>query len=422
MFNKVNSVLENKAITLFNFFLLLQPFLDLTTSFLIHNNISTHIIFFIKILFLLFCLYYIIIIKKESIKYIIFIFIYSIIFTLVNVFTKKSGISYLEIESLVKVIYFPIILTFVLILFKDNKFNIKNLFITLIIYLLFIFIPGIFNIGYDSYLYDKVGNVGFFYSANAVGSIISMIAPLFIFYLIKNKKVIYLILFLLLYLYVLFNLGTKAPILTCLFIILYFALYILINLIKQKKYRKIIILIITLVLGIILLSYIIPLTPFYKNLIIHANNKGISKLSDLLTFEKLDEYIFSARLSFLIDSFKVFFNSTIIQKLFGIGYIINDMRFKTSEMDYFVTLIHHGIIGFIVIYYKYFKSLFIIFKKYLGLIKKNFFDIQKSGFIISIVVSIMNALLVGHVLDVPSVSIFVTVIIGIASFDCKEKE
>ena len=54
-----------------------------------------------------------------------------------------------------------------------------------------------------------------------------------IFTPLKNIGII--ILFLLLYLSVLFNLGTKAPILTCLFIIMYFALYILINLIKKNK-------------------------------------------------------------------------------------------------------------------------------------------------------------------------------------------
>ena len=156
----------------------------------------------------------------------------------------KKQIYFIEFETLIKVIYFPIILTFVLTLFKDNEFNIKYLFIPLIIYILLIFIPNIFNLGYDSYLYDKVGSVGFFFSANAVGSIISIIAPVFIFYLLKNKKMISLIVFTLIYLYVLLSLGTKAPILTCLFILVYFILYLVLKLLKQKKYKSMAIIVI----------------------------------------------------------------------------------------------------------------------------------------------------------------------------------
>lgn len=413
MIKKINLLCEKKALILFNFFLILQPFLDLLTSFLIHNNITTNGVFVLKVIFLLFALYYIIFVKKKDFKYISLIFIYSVISILVNMLIKKQ-IYFIEFETLIKVIYFPIILTFVLTLFKDNEFNIKYLFIPLIIYILLIFIPNIFNLGYDSYLYDKVGSVGFFFSANAVGSIISIIAPVFIFYLLKNKKMISLIVFTLIYLYVLLSLGTKAPILTCLFILVYFILYLVLKLLKQKKYKSMAIIVIIAILFMAALIYILPSTAFYKNLIIHANNKGISKLSDLLSFKNLDEYIFSSRLSSLIDTFKIFVNSLFIQKLFGIGYIVNNVRIKTSEMDYFVLLMHNGIIGFTIIYLKYFKSLYFIFKNYIKKIKVNFFDLEKSGLMIAIIISIVSALLVGHVLDVPSVSIFVATIIGMA--------
>ena len=50
--------------------------------------------------------------------------------------------------------------------------------------MLCVFVPNLFHIGFNSYAYSKEGSVGFFYSANAIGSLISVITPL----LIENDK------------------------------------------------------------------------------------------------------------------------------------------------------------------------------------------------------------------------------------------
>ncbi len=417
MVKKINAFLEKKTLTLFYLFLFMQPILDLFISLFNHYNISSSMVLVIRTLFLGYFLYYLLFIRKCSIKYVITLFIYVAIFILINLLSDGiSGTSY-EIKSLIKVIYFPITLLFAMELFKENNIKKKYLFMILLTYLLLIFVPDILNIGFESYLYDKVGSIGLFYSANAVGNIISMLAPIFIFYLLKNKKIISLILFLGLYFYILLMMGTKAPILTAMIIILYLIILLVIKLIKEKKYNYIFMFAIAIIIGISIMIKILPETSFYKNLIIHAKNMGVNSLNDMLNFKKLDDYIFSGRLTFLKDSFDIFINQPLVQKLFGMGYIVGGKVIKTSEMDYFVLLLHQGVLGFIILYYKYFSKMAFIFKNYINKFKTNFFDIEKSGILIALIISILNALLVGHVLDVPSVSIFVSVIIVIL---CKE--
>lgn len=172
--------------------------------------------------------------------------------------------------------------------------------------------------------------------------------------------------------------------------------------------------IIIFLVGLIIVIKILPETSFYKNLIIHAKNMGVENLSDMLNVKKLDDYIFSGRLSFLKDSLNIYINQPFIQKLFGMGYIVSGKQIKTSEMDYFVMLLHQGILGFVILYYKYFSKIVFVFKEYLKKFKTNFNNLENSGALIALIISILNALLVGHVLDVPSVSIFVSIIIVIS--------
>jgi hypothetical protein len=318
-----------------------------------------------------------------------------------------------EIKNLLNNIYLPISIIFIIEMLENNNFEMKKIYIILLIYLLLVFIPNLLGLGFNSYAYSKEGSVGFFYSANAVGSIISIIVPLFIYELIKNKNKIYLVLFLIMYLYVLLTLGTKAPILCALIILIYYILLFIVNLIKNKSYKKLILLFLILIIFSIVLSKIIVTTPFYDNLLIHLRFLKIKKLSDLFTFKNIDHFIFSSRLSFFYKSFKIYISSNILQKLFGIGYVINDKTIKLAEMDYLDMFIHQGIIGFVLIYYIYFKLIIDMFKNYFKKFKSNFLNSEKSLMIISIIISILCALLTGHVLATPAVSIYVSLIIVI---------
>lgn len=424
MINKINQFIEKNIILIFTIFLFIQPILDVITGVMLYYfDLTFTFSAIIRIIFLIFCCYYILFVGEFKLKKILYIiFMYCIFFIFGNIIFKDSNNFVIEVKYLLNNIYLSVMLLFIFKILRNNKINEINLFKILMIYLILVFVPNLFNIGFDSYAYSKTGSVGFFYSANAVGSIISILTPLLISYLIIKKKNIELVIFLMIYFYVLLTLGTKAPILCAGIIFIYYLILYIVNLFKNKKYTQIGLSIILIIISIICLIKIIPLTPFYKNLVIHLEFLKIESFTDLLTFENIDHFILSSRLSFFKDTFNIFMESSIYQKLFGIGYALNGKQLKIAEMDYLDMFIHQGIIGFIVIYSVYFVCLFRIFKSYFKKIRMNFFNIRKSSMIISILISILCALLTGHVLATPAVSVFVALLIIISYNDICERK
>lgn len=422
MIKEINKFIKKRSMLIFTIFLYLQPLLDAITGIMQNQNMHFKTAMVLKILFFIYALYYVVFVVKKNLKYVCFLCVYSLVFFITNIFLKSDGNLFLELEILIKSLYLPVMLLFVLTLFKENKFNIKHLYYILLIYVLLIFIPDVLKISFNSYAYAKEGSVGFFYSANAIGGVLSFIMPILVAYLVKNKKIMLLILFSLIYTYIIFTMGTKAPILCMLIVILYFVILFIIKLFKNKKYLKLITMFMIILLTLIVFIKVIPKTAFYKNLVIHLEFLKIKKLTDLLTFKNFDHFIFSGRLSFLKESFLLFKDSSFVQKLFGIGYFFNGEQIKTSEMDFFVTFIHQGIFGFLLVYYAYFKCMFVIFKNYFNDFKDNFVNLKRSSLILSLIISILSAFLAGHVLETPSVSIFVVTIMASTYYLLKKEK
>ena len=415
--NKLCKLIDDNIMKIFIVFLYMQPIIDVITGVSLYK-FSFLVTFssIIRFAFLLLCIFYIIFIDKKRIKYLLIILGYSVLYT-IGMIIYNHTLMY-ETRFLLYAIYMPITLIFTLSIFKKYKFDNKHLYILLLIYVSLIFIPDLFHIGFNSYSHSKTGSIGFFYSANSVGNIISILFPIFIAYLIKSKKYIPLLLFLAVYIYTILKMGTKAPILFFLFLAIYYFIIFVVKLIKKKKY---VILFPSIVLiGIMVyfaLKYL-PYSSFYTNLVIHLNFLNIHSLSDLLTFKNIDHFLFGSRFQFFFNYLDIYNASPIYGKIFGIGYLVNNQEYKLIEMDYLDTFIHHGIIGFMVIYYLYFRTLFDAFKNYFKSFKKNFMNICKSAKMISIIISILGTLFIGHMLATPSVTIIVVVILS--SFICEE--
>ena len=413
MISKFNKFLSNNILKIFIAFILSQPIFDMLIGLFFKNNIVDYMVYFIKVLFLFVMIYYMFFIKKKSKLYIIFLILYVIIYILVNgVFENGVNILF-EVSQVLKSIYFPISLIFCLELFKDKEIDNKYIIASFMIYLFAVFIPNILHIGHNSYEVTKKGSIGFYISANLIGNIFSILFPLVILYFIKKKQYILLGIISVIYLYTLLTMGTKGPLICILIMVIYYTIYIFIKLIKSKKYLIVLILFLLIIVAVVLSFKIIPKTSFYKNLLIHLEYLNIQSFTDLLTFKNIDHFVFGSRFAMLGSSFNEFIKSSIFNILFGIGYMINYIVVKTSEMDYFVVFIHQGIIGFILILSLYFKNIAIIIKNYFKRFKSNFLDFEKSTLFISLLISILCAFFIGHELDTPSVAIFVSLIITI---------
>ena len=157
-------------------FILLQPFFDMLTSISAQSS-SLSLGIITKGLLLVIGSIYMLFYKKDK-KFLIYgmcVFAYFIIFSLIN-YHSDTFIS--EISYFIKSFYFPIILLFFCDLFK-NKENSKLLGILALIIstsLLIAVLSGTSFLSYESG--SKFGFSGWFYSANELSGMLSILFPI----------------------------------------------------------------------------------------------------------------------------------------------------------------------------------------------------------------------------------------------------
>ena len=396
---------------IFLIFLYIQPILDVTAGVLLHFGCSITISSIIRFIFMFLCIIYLLFLirDKKVNTYLLITMAYFLMFTITILVNKGIPALSYEIKNLITTYYFVIILITLTKLYKNKKLNVKNLYIIYIIYLLFVFIPNILGIGFDSYWHSKEGSVGWFLSANVVGSILSILLPIILMYV--NKINLKLIILTIINLFVILSIGTKVPVLSFILIIGINAIYYFINLLKKKQYKKILMITLPFIMVIASLVIIFPKTSFYKNLEIHINYLEKKDNGKISTWHLIDHFIFSQRLTFEEKTRKAYNKASISEKIFGIGYIENYMtdnvRLKTIEIDYFDIFYRHGIVGFII----FFAPLIYILKDIIQKNKK--INYKTLNIYISVLLIFILALFQGHILVTPANSIYVALILSI---------
>lgn len=411
---KINNIIEKNIKKILSTFFILQPILDVITAISL-NYLKTEITIgsITRFLFIIFCIYYIFFIKqkKENIKKISIIILYCLLFSATIIIKKDTSALFYELKNTINTFYFPIILITLIDIFKEYKIkiNIKNFVYMYTIYTLLIVIPNITNTGFMSYSHSKLGNTGWFLSANTVGNILSITLPLIIYYILKEKNHHILKIYIIISsIFIFCSIGTKSPLLSLIICIITTLAYFITQWIKNKKYKLLSITIILLIISIVSSIMILPKTSFYKNIQIHKEYLKIENNIDIFkNYELIDHFIFSQRLTFLSNTSNNYKKADITEKLLGIGYIenygTNNVNIKTIEIDYFDILYRQGIIGFTIFAYSILSSLKQKNKIKNVLLKKEI----KTSFLLIILLSLFT----GHIITSPSVSIFVTLII-----------
>lgn len=387
---KINAYINKNIIKITYIIIILQPIIDLLIGISLKFNILFNIASIFRFIILLFYLYYYIISNKKNNNKIIplllcFIFLY-IVARFIN-----YNFSIDELKNTLKIFYFPLLFVFIYRVFENSKTlpYKKYLLISLLIYAFVIIAGFITNTSFASYAVAKTGSSGYFYAANEISGIISILLPFvfgYVFNKINIKKIIYFITIVL----AIVILGTKTPILS--FILC--SIYYICKIITKKNIIKIVLA--SIIVISILFSFIVR-TPFYKNLVIHYNYLKISNVTEIFTNPKIfDHYVLGSRLKFLNENAIVYNNSNINDKLLGIGYEENS---KLVEMDIFDIIYRQGIIGFILYFYTIFSLIILVTKK----INKNY--------IFPILLILLVSTIVGHILIAPAVSTFVALIL-----------
>ena len=420
---KINNFLTENINKIFIIFLFSQPIIDVLTAIsLTILKIDLTIGIIVRIIFMLLCMYYIFFITKSSkrklsITYLSIIILYIISFVINTLVLKGTGAILYEIKNMIKTFYFPIVLVAIYNLYEENKLDVdRKLLVKLFsIYLALVFVPNILHIGFKSYAITKGGQIGFFYTANEISAILSILMPLFIYALLEKKNILLLVNSLIILLYVLTSMGTKGPLLCFGIILIYYFIKLIIKEVKKKKYKNLVGIFLSLIFVLVATITLIPKTEFYKNIVVHLDFLEVESVSDIITSPKvLDHFIFSQRLTFWSNTNNSYKNSTLSEKLLGIGYIENygtdEVNAKMIEMDYIDIFYRHGIIGTITYMASYLYMFILIIKK---LTKKSLKNNQIQILILSILLSIILTLLTGHVITSPSVSIYVALIINL---------
>ena len=217
---------------------LILPFIDLITSFTerINGNIVSIGTIFKGILILFSGIYILFITKskykKKSIIYYLLLSIFSIIHILIG---NNSYVS--SVTQLIKFMFLPIIFIFLLNYNDDYKISYiemkKILKYNVFFILTTILIAKLTNTGFNSYS-DTVttGVVGWYYSANEISGIITILFPLFIEDILKNNK--YSFILVMYVIFMMMMLGTKTPLLGVLISLIALFIHILLK-DKNKK-------------------------------------------------------------------------------------------------------------------------------------------------------------------------------------------
>lgn len=404
----MNQYIKKNLGKIISIFLLLQPILDLLTGLcvnLLDINITIGII--IRLLFLGFIVYITTFVykKKSSLYVYLSVLVYSLLY-LLGVIIYKDGVVFTELQGLFKVLYFPLILMSLYDLKDEYRISLMTLFATLFMYLILIFIPNLFGVGFESYEVAKSGNLGFFNSANEISAIISLLTPI-MFIIIKELKNNFLkVVYILLYLVIILTIGTKTPLLALMITLGMAFLYYLVVWFKQKKYKAIFYTSTIIVIGLSSLLLILPKTTFYKNIKIHLDFLEVDSITDVLKDKHLiDHFIFSQRLTFLENKALIYADSSLYENFFGIGYTADKKTTKLIEMDYFDILYSHGIIGFTLVFTIYGLILYNVLKEKTKLTFKNYM------LKVSVALIIILALLTGHIITAPAVSIIAIILI-----------
>lgn len=447
------------------YYFLFLPIIDLFTSLIVNfSDIFVTPGMIIKGVTLLCCIVYIFFFSKSRYKKysIIYLCLLSV-FGITYIFFKNYNLSFSTIayegKFAFKYFYFPITLLGMLNIFNDFKISkkliIKILISNAVIYTILMIIPYVTSTGLNSYgdyiIYE--GKKGWFYAANEVGAILTLLL-ISIYYILNYRKKIYIILILPLMISIAI-IGTKVSFLGLIIMTILCLVATLIN----KKRQAIIPCLIVSIFFIVSLFFSPTLTNFTnlknnfgnntskveipeksndvkENDSSESNNNKegiitdkiiykINKLEDIIPIHFVTQslrIILSGRDKFLIDNLNVYLTSNIEDKLFGLGWkdreeINYTLSEKLIEIDVADIFIHYGLIGFII----YFLPL--LYCIILGIKNIKYFTNETWLSFLTFMTGIGISLFAGHILSAPTVSIYLVLLLGLTIITiCEKKE
>lgn len=400
LLNKLYS--ENMIKTL----LIIFPFVELVTSIsIIKFNFTITPGKIYKLILLIYATAYMLLVDKKSRKMSFAMISILAVCSIANIIFTVEKFSlmnlYIKALELCGFIAFPIYTMFFIAYARNgNKISTSTLITVATIYSLVIFIAGITETSFASRGNIIYGKKGWFYSANEVGQLLTIIYP-FIIYSLIAKPSVSKALSVALSSYALLNIGTKAALFGVIGTIMFFILYaIYAKVIKKAKVKNI------LSVCLISLAIIAPLlqfTPTYRYLKVSAS------------YSDDEQFLFSGRETKLAKQIENYKSSSLANKLIGIKESLKETvegeKYFIVERDFHDTLFNYGIAG-LAIYISILLVLIVRFAIYFFKDFKSNCNLYNYTLILSVGLILVAAYISGHTLSSLSVSLFVGIILS----------
>lgn len=454
-----NNNLSNKFGNFLLIFIMLQPILDLLTSFCIMVlKIDTTIGIITRLFVMALGGIYILLQarEKENRKYIIYLIVVGIVFAVGlvnNKFVKSPIMLGEEVKFIAKSLYPLIMLTCYIFVFKSlrekanaySKMRNYIMYATLIINIIMV-ISIATGTDYNSYQWLKLGSRGWFYAGNELGAILAVTCPIVVLYSIEKTTSIaksYFWIPSILIIFSLFAVGTKVGVgaIFGTMAVAVFMCFVQAFLQRKDRNKKSYLLngILATVVFAGALAYT-PFSPFLKNMGFHVQfleqkkevkkaeekkeekkqhkppvtqeekEKAIAKEKEIEKKEETQAMIFSGREIFEKMYEDYYAEAPTSQKLFGMGYSGNFKgNPKLIERDFHDWFYTFGIVGFalLLIPFLYFgvKILLVLVTRF-----KDVFTVKYGLLATALGLALGIAFIAGHVLTAPGVSIYFAVI------------
>ena len=397
--------------------LMIQPYVDLLTSLMtrfVNTSITLGIL--IRGVMVLLGIIYVIFFskskyKKKSCLYLFLLFSFLICYFLAKpsiLFNTKYLIT--EITYVFKFFYVIVMLICLFNFFDQYKPNMRRIFkiiqVNLFSYCFLIVLANITGTAFGTYQYGGVGNTGWFYSGNEIGTITSLLFPFL--YLFVNKTDSYKVLaYIIPVVLGIEIIGTKTSMLGLLISTAIFIVYYSIRFKNGKK--KQFFMTIIILFAILISAPNLPVIQNVKNTIVRFEDRQKKEIDKDYSRDVVTNVLFSDRDYYRKKVDALYRKSDVTSKFFGLGFVnreeINDSNIeKLIEMDFYDIFYHYGILGF-TIYMIPFIYISIISFKYL-LERKFKINIKQLILGYCFCISLFVSFIVGHVLGAPAVSLY----------------
>ena len=442
--------MEKRQRIIYLYFIIL-PFIDLITSLITRfTDVPLSLGMIVKGVTLIISVIYIFIFSKSKYKKIsIGYLIGMVVFGLLYLGTKSDiwNVSAILNEAIYafRYLYFPVMVCGVFNIFDDlkidNEFIKKILLINCITYVFLLLIPYVTGTGFNSYRYSSMhGENGWFYAANETGTIMVVLLSSISYFLNPIKK--YKVILVLPIIFAVSLIGTKVSYLgVILVVIMTYIKYSVEHNNVKNVVNRFIIPSGMLILFLVLISSFSPTLTNFEGAIDRVTNQEnkeelteeLDKEEKKYKYEKVEDLIpnkdvakvftlaLNGRADFFLKNYSVYYNSSFVDKLFGLSWSNReklDYTFekKLIEIDYLDIFIHYGILGFIV----YFLPLLYFVIQVIKKIK--FLDLDGWFYVLLLILVLGISSLSGHVLAAPAVSIYLVLVMYIISNHLVEKK